>query len=805
MTNGVSPSDVTRFLLTLWRQGDVREVRIPKHDSYSTASGYFDTPEALADAALSWDKRANIYVTLNPVKSDLLARANNRIERRARHATSDQDVIWRRFLPIDIDPVRPSGVSATDIERQAAYDLLCEIVTSLHSWPEPITCLSGNGYYALYPIDLPNALESQELVQGVLRFLDQRFSNERARVDPTLANASRIIGLIGTLKMKGDSTKDRPHRRSKLLEVPQKIEAVHPTQLRRLAGDAQESKRTCSKGGNSEPVNLLLERHDVRFKEQPPDQSGNVWYHVERCPFHDDGRDFECGVGQAPDGRYLGKCFHPEGDGKGWREFSEALGLRSTQKPDMRRQDWQGEGVAAGGAAGAHADRSCVPTVFNRTDAGNGELFAALYRGLVLYDHGLERWLRWTGQRYTEDELGAVEGLAVEAARHRHHQAVHLADSTERKLETDFAMRSEDEKRIRAMLRQARRQPGVAERAEAFNRDPWLVGMENGVFDLRTQELRPGRQEDRITFSTGLRYDPDAACPRWERFLNEIFEGDLDLIDYIWRATGYSLSGNTGEQCFFICHGRGANGKSVMLNTLKTAAGDYGHTLAFSALEYENRGTSDPHVAELKGRRFVVSSEINEASRLNEAKLKALTGQDDMPARKLYKSPFSFVPEATLWLAVNHAPEIRDSSDASWRRIRVISFPRSFQGEEVDKELEEHLRHELVGILGWMLRGCREWQERGLRPPATVECATEQYRRESDPLAEFLDECCLPDSEATAQASLLYAGYREWAQARRLSEREILSSKAFGSQLTGRFPKGRNRSHTFYSGLRLIS
>ncbi|MBM4438482.1 MAG: hypothetical protein FJ029_14925 [Actinobacteria bacterium] len=207
------------FLELLWQPGDVRELRIPKYNRFGqTASGYFDSPERLARAAIAWDGRANAYVTLNPVNPALLARASNHTKPRAQHTTADADIVRRDWLAMDVDPVRPAGISSTDAEAEDARQVLDAAVAWLAAlgWPEPIRAMSGNGYYALYRIDLPNDAEAAELVNRALRAVAAACDTAQATIDTGMANASRLVGLIGTRKVKGDATADRPHRRSRL-------------------------------------------------------------------------------------------------------------------------------------------------------------------------------------------------------------------------------------------------------------------------------------------------------------------------------------------------------------------------------------------------------------------------------------------------------------------------------------------------------------------------------------------------------------------------------------------------------------
>ena len=222
--------DIQNFVELLWAPGDVREVRIPKHNKYGhTASGYFDTPDAMAKAAAKWDGKANIYLTLNPVNRSLLARSNNRIADKAESTSADVDVTRRRWLFIDIDPDRSSGISSTDVEKLEARQVLDEVAQHLadKGWPQPIVAMSGNGWYLLYAIDLPNDPASLELVKRVLEALAARFSREATKIDTTVSNAARLVGLVGSLKVKGDSIAERPHRRSFLDFVPQELTTVH--------------------------------------------------------------------------------------------------------------------------------------------------------------------------------------------------------------------------------------------------------------------------------------------------------------------------------------------------------------------------------------------------------------------------------------------------------------------------------------------------------------------------------------------------------------------------------------------------
>ena len=222
--------EILRTVELLFESDAVVELRAFK--GRETVSGYFDDHVLLAREASKFEDRGySVYVTLNEVDPALLARASNRVRKVYKEpTTSDSDILRRRWLPLDFDPARPSGVSATDTEKKAAHRRAMEVREFLRElgWPEPIVGDSGNGYHLLYRIELPNDQESLELVKGVLEALSFKFSDETVEVDTTTCNAARIWKLYGTTARKGDDTEERPHRVSGLLEVPKEVEECRP-------------------------------------------------------------------------------------------------------------------------------------------------------------------------------------------------------------------------------------------------------------------------------------------------------------------------------------------------------------------------------------------------------------------------------------------------------------------------------------------------------------------------------------------------------------------------------------------------
>ncbi len=770
--------DILRFVELLWRPGDVREVRIPKYNKYGhTASGYFDSPESLAESAAKWDGKANLYFTLNPVNPALMARASNRIADKAETTSADVDVIRRRWLFIDIDPDRPSGISSTEDERQAARLVLDEVVSFLDNkdWPQPIVAMSGNGWYLLYPISLPNDPSSLELVQGVLVSLATRFNNEAVHIDTTVCNAARLAGLIGSMKVKGDFLTDRPHRRSQLESVPQQLAVISEELLAELAAEQSQPEANLPKDGSifngSTPLleELLQSRH-IEYRTQPLDGNGVTWYHVEKCPFHyDECHPFECGVGQKlPDGPYAGKCFHAETEPRGWQEWKVALGLTfSKNGQSLNPKDKNGP--------------------FPLTDAGNAELFAALYGHILRFDHARNRWLIWEEHRWAPDSDGEVRRLAKKAARVRYRTALDIEDLDLRGKTASSAVRSESRQRLDACLALARSEHPIADSGMTWDPDPYLLGVANGVVDLRTGMIRSGHPDDRLTMQVPVQYHVKAECPRWQQFLHQVFQRDGELIGFVQRALGYSLTGSVREQVLFLCYGTGSNGKSVFLDMLRNVLGDYAMNIPFTVLELQQRPSLTNDLASMAGRRLVTSSETNESTRLNEARIKALTGGDPITARFLYSESFTYEPVAKFWLAVNHLPRVRDDSYGFWRRVRVLPFNEQFTGDDADKGLPFKLLEELPGILNWGVQGALNWRLVGLAPPSAVMTATQAYRKDNDELDGFVADCCVVADGVRAEPGHLFSEYQRWSKEQGILERHRLGSRSFGTRIRERF------------------
>ena len=432
-------------------------------------------------------------------------------------------------------------------------------------------------------------------------------------------------------------------------------------------------------------------------------------------------------------------------------------------------------------------------TAYLCTDAGNAELFAALHGDRLRFDHRRKRWLLWRGHWWADDTGGEVMRLAKLTARFRLGAASKLASEVDRGRQVAWALDSESRHRLEAAIHLARSERQLSDPGKDWDSDPWLLGVANGVVNLRTGRLLKGHPSQRITQRSDVAFDPAAQCPRWEQFLTDIFNGDAEMVAFIHRAIGYSLTGDTSEQCLFACYGGGANGKSTLLEVVRHVLGGYAHNLPFSAFELQARSSIPNDVASLVGKRFVTAIETNESVRLNEARVKGLTGSDTLSARFLYGEFFSFQPVAKIWLAFNHKPRIEDDSQGFWRRIRLIPFQKEFKEGEADRQLLSKLRAEAQGVLAWAVRGCLAWQREGLQPPARVKEVTQAYREESDPLTEFLQDRCIVAEDAQVAAADLWWGYQYWVN--NDGERFSLDRKAFTRRLQERGFEKKQHGH----------
>ena len=394
----------------------------------------------------------------------------------------------------------------------------------------------------------------------------------------------------------------------------------------------------------------------------------------------------------------------------------------------------------------------------------------------LLYVRGLG-WHVWDGARWRLDALdarrhvgrlgqivmGEVAAMMAKAAKIEDRARADRERELAEKL-LKFAGQAENVAKIDAAMKAA--EPLLRADADKLDADPWALGCTNGVLDLRTGTLRTPDPQYLITKSTGVAYDAAAAAPTWDAFLARIFRSRPELPAFLQRLAGLWLTGLTDPPFLAVLYGVGANGKSTMVNAVSHAMGEYA-SAAPPGLLMAKYGQSHPtELASLQGQRFVVAAESREGGRLDEERIKALTGSDAITARRMREDFYTFLPTHKLALMTNHKPVVRGMDEGIWRRLLLIPFDEVIPEAERDPGLTARLRAEAPGILRWMVEGARLLHENGGRfdLPASVKDATRDYRSESDVIGEFLAETCTEDRKGEILSSALYGQYKVWCE-----------------------------------------
>ena len=441
--------------------------------------------------------------------------------------------------------------------------------------------------------------------------------------------------------------------------------------------------------------------------------------------------------------------------------------------------------------------------IYTMDDTGNAQRLSDMFGDIIRYYYTDRKWLIYIKNKWVTDSGSiirtlidkSVESMPKEMKYYEKYDSENGTELTKAFEKHIRKCRSNNTKN--ALEKEVQHLHPITH--NELDRHRKKLNTPSGIIDLETLETEPNNADMYFTKSTGFSPSEKAECPLWIKFLDDIFGGDKELIHYIQKAAGYSLSGLTDEQCAFFCYGTGRNGKTTFLDVLRCIAGDYASNIQPETIMLRNNNSGiNSDIARLKGARFVTSVEPNEGLRLNEGLIKQLTGDDVVTARKLYAEEFEFKPEFKLWMATNHKPVVRGMDIGIWRRIHLIPFTVQIPEEKVDHKLRDKLMNEAEGIMRWCLEGMKMYNSEGLKKPLSVVQATNDYRREMDIISKFLDECTVDAPCRCMKAKELYSVYSLWCESN--NEYKMTNTK-FGIEISKRYEKKRYSNGFGYAGL----
>jgi P4 family phage/plasmid primase-like protien len=416
------------------------------------------------------------------------------------------------------------------------------------------------------------------------------------------------------------------------------------------------------------------------------------------------------------------------------------------------------------------------------TEVGNKDLLYEAVASKVIYVPELKRWYIWKETHWQEDIRLEMVALAMQSARSIYDELSHIADDTTKRGRFMWAMASEMRTRLEATVALLRSEERVIRLAAELDQHPMLLPVVNGVIDLTTGDLSEGNPDNLLTKCLDVTYDPYAECPVWEKFLQRIMAGDEEKIRFIQRLIGHTLTGDTSGKYLVFLYGQGGdNGKSTMVETMLRLLGPYAIKSPTELVMVSKvHDGATPDKAALRGIRFTVTNEVEQRMTLAEAWVKELTGGDTITGRKLYQDTVRFLPSHKLWIFGNYKPSINGTDNAIWNRVLLLEFPVSIPKAEQDEHLKEKLTLELPGILTWAVKGCLDWQAKGIAAPESVTASTEAYRSEEDKTQQFIEEECEVGVSFTCAFKALYATYIAWGK---LSGARLVSARKFGDEL----------------------
>jgi putative DNA primase/helicase len=778
---------------------ELRAIKVADQNGL-TVSGFFDSEhfDEMANAAAELTRTADgVYFTLNPLNNKLLERQPNQIAV-VKNAAKDNDVLRRRWLLIDADPVRPSDVSSTDPEKASARELIEKVRDELGElgWPQPVLADSGNGYHLLYRIDLP--ADDGGLVKRVLTALANRFETGRVKLDQKVFNPARIVKLYGTKARKGAYTEDRPHRWARLLDIPSELDIVSVELMKKLAAEVPAKpvaripihsingkyKYSLSRG-------QIKQRAGAYVLKMPPAISGQHG--------HDQAFSVACklilGFGLTVEEAFPifkewnETCQPPWSDKELLHKLEDADKLPEERGYLLSGHKASGQVVVDGDTptSGAKAlkhddDPNRLAELFlERRYAGAEGTRLRMWRG---------DWYRWDGARYAKVEADELRGELWQVIEQEFNDLSQKSQVKAQKVTNDLV------NNVRSALASIVQVPGQVDQpswlggSQAFPAGEMLVA-KNGLVHLPS--LISGEAEllnptPALFNSMALDYDIDLNADKphqWLSFLHGLWPDDRESVETLQEWFGYCLLPDTSQQKLLFLLGPPRSGKGTISRVLGKLIGQSnvaGPTL--SSL------TSQFGLWPLIGKSLAIVSDARLSGKADQGmileRILAITGEDALTIDRKNREPLTTKLPTRLMLISNELPKLSDASCALVSRMIVLKTDKSWLGSE-DKTLENRLLTELPGILLWAIEGLKRLRQDGrFAQPSTGQDALDQMAELSSPIMSFVNQCCNLDPSKQVTKRDLYKSWKLWCEEHGYA---VTNEATMGKHLLAAFPQ----------------
>jgi len=696
---------------------------------------------------------ANIYFNLNPANKDLIARSYNKIIR-SKLATSDSDIVCYNLFPVDVDPIRPAGISSTGAEKAKALEVILKIKEWLREHGiESIPGDSGNGHHLLIPtIIYKNSSETTAKINQLLQLLDKKFSTEFAKVDTTVGNAARIWKLYGTLAMKGCHIPERPHRFSfiDLSTIPADVDIFQllENEIKEYAAEKDVNNDPCNKIANSSCNNSWDQATSQRIIESLLDKggfvhkklskSGLVIYPFKTCPCHTDhdGDEYECSVSVSSDGKFGGNCFHNES--ASWKDFKDAIGWNENIQQVLTDLDIK------------HLKKDIKKSVKTPVHADVADKYLADHCNKNPIRHWRLEWLKYDQNRYVKlynEEINAsiMRYLATKTET-RSHATINFCRSVLENIQSSVMVPHDVEAPVWL---------------SASNNSDYNIPLQNGILQFNTflenMKLLNHSPDFFSTIVLPYSYNQEAKCEKWLSFLKRVLP-DSETQNLLQEWCGYCFTPQNNLQKFMMFCGEGSNGKSVVCSTLTQLLGE--ENVSSIPLELFQEKYSLVHTL---GKLANIVSEVGEIDKTAEGFLKAFVAADSMTFEQKYKDVITAKPTARLVFSTNNLPRFVDKSDGIWRRLLLVPFDVVIPENEQNANLIAELTEELPGIFNWSMEGLRRLKQRGkfIEPRISVS-AKKEYQCQMNPARTFLLDNYGSDTDSKISVDTLYQEYRKY-------------------------------------------